>query len=188
MDHDQPTRYGGLAQVFHWTTAILVVAAFVYGPGGSERRVYSAARTFDRELHETLGLCVFALITVRVIWRSFDTRPASPDIPRWMRFTSKAVQACLYVLLFALPATAIAGAWLEGHPLTFLGRVEVAPWIAESHDLGATIATIHGWLGDTILWLAGVHAIAALYHHFVRKDRVLLSMLPRALSDRQVRS
>jgi cytochrome b561 len=56
--------------------------------------------------------------------------------------------------------------------LTFLGGAEVAPWIARSHDLGATIATIHGWLGDTILWLAGVHAIAALYHHFVLKDGV----------------
>ena len=149
MDHDQPTRYGALAQVFNWTTAILVVAAFVYGPGGSEQRVYSVARTFDRELHETLGLCVFALTIVRVIWRSFDTRLAPPDIPRWMDFTSKAVHGCLYVLLFALPTTAIAGAWLEGHPLTFLGGAEVAPWIAGSHDLGATIATVHGWLGDT---------------------------------------
>jgi hypothetical protein len=80
----------------------------------------------------------------------------------------------------------IAGAWLEGHPLTLLGGVEVAPRIGELHDLGATIATIHTWLSDAILWLAGVHAIAALCHHFVLKDRVLLSMLPR-ISDQQGR-
>jgi len=187
IDHDPPTRYGALAQGLHWATAILVVVAFVYGPGGSEQRVYSAALTFDRELHETLGLCVFALVVLRCVWRIFDTRPAPPDTPRWMGLTSKAVQACLYVILFALPITAICGAWFEGHPLTLLGGVEVAPWIGESHDLGATIATIHTWLGDSILWLAGVHAIAALYHHFVMKDRVLLSMLPRAIYDRQER-
>jgi cytochrome b561 len=37
-------RYGAVAQVFHWVAAILVLAAFIYGPGGSERRVYSLAR------------------------------------------------------------------------------------------------------------------------------------------------
>jgi len=182
MDRDLSTRYGPLAQVLHWTTAVIVVVAYFYGPGGSEQRVYSVARTFDRELHETLGLCVFVLVAVRVMWRSFDARPDPPDMPRWMGFTSKAVHACLYILLFALPITAIAGAWLEGHPLTLLGGVEVAPRIGESHDLGATIATIHTWLGDAILWLAGVHAIAALHHHFVLKDRVLLSMLPQIFS------
>lgn len=187
MDHDQPKRYGALAQAFHWTTAILVVVAFAFGPGGSEQRVYSVARNFDREFHETLGLCVFALVTLRVLWRSFDTRPEQLDIPRWMRVASKATHVCLYILLFALPTTAIFGAWLEGHPLTLLVGVEVASPIGRSHDLGATIATIHTWLGDAILWLAGAHALAALYHHFVLKDRVLLAMLPRALSDWQRR-
>jgi cytochrome b561 len=187
MEHQPTPRYSSVAQILHWATAILVVVAFIYGPGGSEQRVYSVARTFDRELHETLGLCVFALVAVRLVWRSFTSRPDPPDVPRWMGFIAKAVQACLYVLLLALPITAIAGAWLEGHPLTLLGGVEVSPQIGEAHDLGATIATIHTWLGDAILWLAGAHALAALYHHFVLKDGVLLSMLPRILSDRQRR-
>jgi len=45
------------------------------------------------------------------------------------------------------------------------------------------IASIHTWLGDAILWIAGVHAAAALYHHFVLRDRVLRSMLP-GIADR----
>jgi cytochrome b561 len=84
----------------------------------------------------------------------------------------------LYVLLFAVPLTAITGAWLEGHPLTLLGGVAIAPWLAESHASGAQIAEIHTWLGDAILWLAGLHALAALAHHFLLRDGVLLSMLP----------
>ena len=83
----------------------------------------------------------------------------------------------LYVLLFLVPLTAITGAWLEGHPLTWLGG-DVSPWLAASHDLGAQLAKIHGWLGDAILWVAGLHALAALYHHFVLKDGVLRSMVP----------
>ncbi len=172
------TRYGAVAQAFHWLTAILVLAAFIYGPGGSEQRVYSAARDFDRQLHETLGMCVLALVVMRVLWRMMDTRPDPPQVARWMVIAAKAVQWGLYALLFALPLTAITGAWLEGHPLTLLGGVKVEPLLALSHDLGAKIATLHTWLGDAILWLAGFHALASLYHHFVLKDGVLTSMLP----------
>jgi cytochrome b561 len=80
-----------------------------------------------------------------------------------------------------LPLTAIVGAWLEGHALTFLAGLEIAPWVAKNHELGARIATLHAWLGDAIMWLAGLHALAGLYHHFVRRDGVLVSMLPRWL-------
>ena len=172
------SRYGALAQAFHWLTAILVLAAFIYGPGGSEQRVYSAARDFDRQLHETLGMSVFALVVLRLAWRMLDTHPDPPQVARWMGIAAKAVQWGLYALLFALPLTAITGAWLEGHALTLLGGVKVEPLLALSHDAGAKLATLHTWLGDAILWLAGFHALASLYHHFILKDRVLTSMLP----------
>lgn len=176
-----PARYGLVAQAFHWVTAILVLVAFIYGPGGSEQRVYSSARDFDRQLHETLGMCVFALVVMRVLWRMVDARPEPPQVSRWMGIAAKAVQWTLYVLLFALPLTAIAGAWLEGHSLTLLSGVEIRPLLGLAHDAGARIAKIHAWLGDAILWLAGLHALAALYHHFVLRDGVLSSMLPRWL-------
>jgi cytochrome b561 len=179
MPTTSPARYSTVAQTFHWLTAIVVLIAFIYGPGGSEERVYSVARNFDRQLHETLGLTIFALVLLRLLWRLFDTRPAADAVPRWMDMASKAVQGALYLLLFSVPMTAIAGAWLEGHPLTLLAGIEIAPRLALSHDLGATVAEIHTWLGDAILWVAGLHAAAALYHHFMRKDGVLVAMLPR---------
>jgi len=172
-------HYGGVAQAFHWVTAILVVAAYIYGPGGSEQRVYSPARDFDRQLHETLGMCVFALVVMRVLWRTVDVHPEAPPNPRWMGLAAKAAHWALYLLLFSLPLSAISGAWLEGHPLTLLVGVKIPPLLAASHDAGAKIATLHTWLGDAILWVAGLHAIAALYHHIVLKDGVLASMLPR---------
>jgi len=179
MQNHSRTRYGAVAQALHWVTAILVLIAFIYGPGGSEQRVYSPARDLDRQLHETLGFCVFALVVLRVLWRIVDTRPDPPQVARWMGIAATAVQLALYLLLFALPITAIAGAWLEGHPLTLLAGVKIQPLLGLSHNVGAAIAEIHTWLGDAILWLAGFHALAALYHHFILKDGVLASMLPR---------
>jgi len=179
LEQRSPARFGNMVQAFHWVTAIFVLAAFIYGPGGSEQRVYLPARDFERQLHETLGLCVLALVVLRLLWRMVDTRPDPVPLARWMELSSRAVQGALYLLLFAVPLTAIAGAWLEGHPLTLLGGVRIASLIGMSHDTGVTIAEIHTWLGDAILWLAGCHALAAIYHHLVLKDGVLISMLPR---------
>jgi cytochrome b561 len=178
-----PRRYSGFAQLLHWATAALVLVAFVYGPGGSEARVYRPSRDFDRHLHETLGFAVFVLSFVRLAWRAVAQRPHPVPVNRWMGLAAGLVQASLYALLFAVPLTAIVGAWLEGHALAFLGGLTIAPPIAESHDLGVTVATVHTWLGDAILWVAGLHAVAALYHHFILKDGVFASMLPMAIGD-----
>jgi cytochrome b561 len=172
------TSYSSPTKFLHWLTAILVLVAFIYGPGGSEQRIYSAVRDFDRQLHETLGLSVLALSVIRIAWRAFDRRPQPEPAPAWMLRAAAAAQGLLYALLFIVPLSAITGAWLEGHPLTLLGAVEIPPLFGPSHDLGSQIAELHGWLGDVILWLAGAHAAAALFHHYFLKDGVLRTMLP----------
>jgi len=171
--------YGVVAMAFHWLTVALVLVAFIMGPGGSEQRIYSAAHDFQREIHEVLGLTVFALTTLRFVWRALAPAPTLQPAPGWMEPISKIVQGLLYALLFATPMTAVAGAWLEGHPLTLGLLGNIPPMIPEAHAAGRVVAEVHTFLGDTIVWLAGFHAAAALFHHFVLCDAVLLSMVPR---------
>jgi cytochrome b561 len=172
-------RYGAVAQFFHWTTAILVVVAYIMGPGGSEQRVYATALDFTRQTHETLGVCVFALVLVRILWRLIDPAPEGPPMKAWMRYSAKIVHLGLYGLLIAIPVTAVIGAWLEGHPLTLLGVGNIGPMLlSQAHGAGQTVAALHTTLGSLILWVAGLHAAAALYHHFSLRDGVLVSMLP----------
>jgi cytochrome b561 len=174
---DSKHSYGRVAQGLHWVTAILVLVAFLIGEGGPEQRVYSAERASRLMLHESLGLAVLIIVVIRLAWRLFDRAPDDPPMPGWMTRSAAATHWALYLLLLAVPLTAIIGAWSEGHALTtYLGPI--GPWFGWSHDFGARIAELHTWLGDAILWLAGFHAAAALLHHFVLKDRVLVSMLP----------
>lgn len=181
MTSSLQNRYGNITQSLHWVTAILVVSAFVLGLGGSEQSVYSPDRDFERQLHETLGVAVFGLTFLRLAWKLIDSSPVPAPAPRWMEVTSKLVQGTMYLLLFAVPATAIAGAWLEGHPITLLAGLHLAPPMGVSHELGKTFANAHTFLGDAIIWIAAAHALAAIYHHFILKDRVLVTMLPRWL-------
>jgi O-acetyl-ADP-ribose deacetylase (regulator of RNase III)/cytochrome b561 len=153
-----------MAQVFHWATAILVLS-HSYGPGGSEQRVYSPARDFE-QLHETLGLCVFALVAI--VWSGGCSTRGRP----WRRHLDGLARSrtrrfiCQF---FAVPLTAISGAWPKGIQSRFAG-VQIAPLL----PLGlARPLPVSIRLGDTILWVAGFHALAGLFHHFVLKDDVL---------------
>jgi cytochrome b561 len=171
-------RYSATAQLLHWTTVLLVVVAYIASVGGSETRIYSSANDFSRSLHELPGMSVFALTLVRVAWRAIFPPPKSPAMPAWMELGARLGHWTIYALLVLVPVTAILAAWLEGHPLTPLILGNIQPLIPESRQLGLVLANLHGWLGDVLIWLAGLHAAAALYHHFWRRDTVLLYMLP----------
>jgi cytochrome b561 len=172
-----PERYSAATQVIHWVTALLVVAAFAYGPGGSERSAYRPSRDAQRLIHETLGMSVLILTLARIAWAHVDTRPGH-HLTGPLAIVAKVVQWLLYGLLVAVPCAAIAGAWLGGHPVELLGGLRFASPLVTDPALAELIATIHTKMGNIILWIAAIHASGAAYHHLVLKDQVLASMLP----------
>jgi cytochrome b561 len=171
-------RYGAVAQMFHWMTVLLVGTAYVLSPGGSEARIYSAQLDTTRQWHESVGLLLFALVLLRLLWRLANATPEPIPMAAWMRSFALAAHWALYTLLLAIPLTAIAGAWLEAHPLTILGGGNIPPLLPPAHDLGALIADVHTIMGNVLIWLAGLHAAAALFHHYVLRDDTLRSMVP----------
>jgi len=171
------SRYGGVAQLFHWLTAVLVLAAFLVSEGGPPSRVYGETNAATLLLHESLGVALLLVVAVRLAWRALDRTPVVMPMPRWMTLMSQAAHWALFGLLIAIPATAIVGSWLGGHPVTIYGIGAIGPFFEQS-DAGEALMEVHGFLGDTVMWLAGLHAAAALYHHFVLRDRVLRAMLP----------
>ncbi len=95
------TRYGNLAQAFHWLTALLVLAAFLVSEGGPPARVYAAERASTLLLHESLGFAVLCLLVIRLVWRLFDRIPEPPAMPGWMELASRVTHWALYALLLA---------------------------------------------------------------------------------------
>jgi cytochrome b561 len=171
------SRYGTVARTFHWLTVVLVLTAYVLSKR-DPYSLYSAAADGTRRIHETLGMLVFIIVLLRLLWRLIDSPPATYPIPGWMAaMAAKLMQLVLYALLIAIPSTAVLGTWLEGLPLTFPG-LDIAPHLAQARGLGQIIIEIHTILGNVILCAAGVHAAAALYHHFYLRDGVLKSMSP----------
>lgn len=122
------THYDNLSQVLHWLTAIAVVAAFILGPehfGREMRKGMDPATHWDIVTHESLGMLVAAMTLLRLLW--LLVRPAPPrfDMPRWMELTSQITHSLLWLLLLAVPATALLALFSEGHPLTLLGGIRI---------------------------------------------------------------
>ena len=188
MNPQSTSHYDALSRAFHWLTAIVVTAAFILGPGGFGRLMRQGvdpATRSDIVWHESLGLLVFVLTVLRLLWVAW--RPAAPQIPmaRSMQMIAKLMHLALWSLLLALPVTALLALGSEAHPLTLLGgvRIDQMPLIANSALAKlADWGDVHQFLGDAIMWLAGLHAAAAIYHHVILKDGVLSTMLPRKWS------
>lgn len=177
-------KYDKLSKAFHWLTAIAVIAAFTLGPGDfgelMQQGVDPGTR-IDIVWHESLGLLVLTLTFLRLIWVTL--RPATPEfrMATWMRWLSRLMHFALWALLFSLPLSALLALGSEGNPLTLLGRFRITafPFISNAGPTGfVDWGEVHKFLGDVIVWLAGVHAFAAVYHHIKLKDGVLASMLP----------
>ncbi len=181
--NNQRHHYDTLSRLFHWLTAIAVLLAFILGPehfGREMRQGLDPATRWDIVLHESLGVLVMALTLLRLLWVA--VRPAKPrfDMPVWMQRASQATHGLLWLLLLAVPMSAFLALGSEGHPLTLLGsvRVDEMPFMSQSPLAHlADWGDVHGALGDLILCLAGLHAVAAIGHHVLLKDGVLLSML-----------
>lgn len=136
-------------------------------PKGSE------IRDGMKALHFMLGLTVLFLVIGRIAIRVLTTMPPiQPAPPAWQSILAKATHLALYALMLGMP---IAG-WLvlsaEGEPIPFFG-LELPPLVGLNEPLADLAGELHETFGKIGYFLIGLHAFAALFHHYVMKDNSL---------------
>lgn len=174
-------RYDGASIALHWVTALLVVTLFglaeVWGflPRGTLRHGM-------QWLHISLGVTLAAVILVRLLWRgSFGRR--LPDATSGLaEIAARGVHGLLYLLLLTMIATGFTRLWSQGHAPSFFGIFSVPAPIAIAKSWHRPVSAIHTVVAWSIICLAGLHAVAALFHHYALRDSVLRRMLPERQS------
>ncbi len=163
------TRYGSVAIAIHWTSAAAVVLAFAAGLVMANSEAIPVPLLIA---HIVLGLSVFALTLLRIVWwLAADNRPPLPaNQPRLQQLAAKIVHAMLYVILILMATSGIITLVLSGAiPAIFSG--------APLPDFARLIPRVaHGIMSKLLLVLLAAHIGAALYHQFVRGDRLLARM------------
>lgn len=175
-----PPAYGRIARSFHWLVAFLLLLqvplAFymVDQPLGPDKLGNYAT-------HKSIGLLIFSVTALRLAWRLTQPAPPLPAAtPRWQRFGARFTQAMLYALMFLMPLTGLLRSQAANFPVSVFGLFTVPTLVGVNDGFSKGMAAAHEAQATILLILISAHALAALHHHFIRRDGVLRSMLPRA--------
>jgi cytochrome b561 len=169
--------YTPAARVLHWITALLVLGLIPVGilmgnleSGPLQDRLYN--------LHRSTGTLLLPLAIIRLLYRwTHPPLPLPTDVPAWQRRVAVSVHWSLYALLIVQPLVGWAATSAYRAPIIVYGLFELPPILPVNQPLSERLFAVHRALGILMALLVCIHLGAALYHHFVRRDRVLMRMI-----------
>jgi cytochrome b561 len=103
--------------------------------------------------------------------------PLPADIPALQQFAAHATHVALYLLLIVQPLIGWIATSAYPAPMPVFGLFNLPPIWPDNRVLSEQLFVLHRWLGITIAVVVAMHIGAALFHHVVRKDRVLMRMV-----------
>jgi cytochrome b561 len=171
------SRYGWISITLHWVTLALIVAAYATMEFKSIFPKGSAPREAMATWHHMTGLAVFALAWLRLVVRVSGPASVSEDTaPAWQSRLRDVVHWTLYAFMIGLPLLGWLTLNAKGTPVTFLGQ-DLPMLVDESRTLAKWFKELHEILARLGYFVIGLHAAAALYHHYVKRDDTLTRML-----------
>lgn len=174
-----PTSWGAIAKGFHWVIAALVLFLVAHG-WWMTHMVQRAGRLTQYQIHSAIGYDLLLLLALRVAWRAIDPAPPLPrGLERWERIAAHSGHVLLYLLAIGASLTGwvLVGTFSRPIDATLFGFIPV-PALASGPNRGLhqAMENAHEILSYSLLALAVLHVLAALRHHFVRKNDVLRRM------------
>lgn len=168
--------YGTGAIAFHWTMFVLVVIVGILGLLHDDWP--KEAQGFWINVHALLGLLLWFTLVARLIWRVRNAPPALPAaIGAFSRRLSGPVHWALYALMFFTPILGVVTFIFHGRIFDF-GLFHIDFGVKKNRAIFSPTEDIHGYLAYALFALAGLHALAALWHRFYLHDGVLKRMWP----------
>ena len=170
------STYGSVSKFLHWLIFLLVTGMLIFGfflddiPKDYQGMAYS--------WHKGTGLTILGLMIIRIVWALINTKPSPVAFtPMWQVFLERLVHWCLYLLLLVMPLAGWIGSVAAGHVPSIAGFAFNLP-IAKNKELADLAFSTHNNVALIIIALVSLHVLAALYHHFIKKDNVLMRMWP----------
>jgi len=176
LDRIRPA-YTPVARALHWIMALLVLGLIPVGivmgqldSGPLQDRLYN--------LHRSVGALILPLVIIRLVYRfTHPPLPLTGDIPAFQRLIAEATHWGLYTLLVLQPLVGWAATSAYGAAITVFGLFELPSILAQNEPLSMRLFALHRLFGFVMAAMVLAHAGAALFHHFIRRDRVLMRMV-----------
>lgn len=175
----EKARYTTRLRRLHWLMALLVALTYI---AIEQRGLFprgSTGRFAMMQSHFWLGIGIFILVWIRLQQRLKHGVPRiAPALPAWQKLLSQLFHLALYAFFILMPILGILTANFDGKTIYIpLTEVALPTLVGENEEVAHQLEALHGQIGDIFYWIIGIHIVAALYHHFIRKDDTLNRMV-----------
>jgi len=177
-----PTRpaWHPVSRWLHWIIALLIAAQAILGWIGADME-RSPAKIDVMVAHKSLGLTLLLLVLLRLAWRLTHPAPPPPfGSKTWEIRLAQLTHAAIYLVIIALPLSGWLSADTAVAPWKFWWIIPLPSFFAPDKGLHEFGEELHEVLVSVLIALLVLHVAAALYHHFGKRDDVLLRMLGRS--------
>jgi cytochrome b561 len=182
----RPQSYTKIAILLHWLIALMIIVQLAVGLVMGEEDLWEPmVRGQLYAFHKATGMMVIVLTLIRILWRVLNPPPALPDgMKNWEIFAVKATHGLFYILLLAIPLSGWALVTAAGRgPVDIFGifgwpDMPILSALETKGNYREQISEIHKYLAYGMIGLLALHIGAALKHHFINKDTVLVRMIP----------
>ncbi|TQI80579.1 cytochrome b561 [Serratia fonticola] len=165
--------------LFHWVIFILVVLTYAAMELKGFAAKGSDARALMKTLHYTFGVSVMILMLIRIILKVTHKDPdIIPAPPHWQIVLSKAVHGVLYLLFISLPLLGVLSLYY-GHVEWSFFSYSMPVANVENSVMQHNLKEIHEVIANVGYFIVGLHAAAAIFHHYIMRDNTLVRMLPK---------
>ncbi len=174
------TTYGWVAVAFHWLSAITVFSLFGLGLWMVSLDYYHPWYKEGPDLHRSIGVVLVVATLLRFVWRCLNIKPVAEPGPRWQVKVAGIVHGLLYGWFFLMLISGYLITTAKGQGLEVFNWFEIPAYITDIENLEDRAGVVHFYLACIFMGLVAVHAGAALYHHFIKRDATLRKMLGKA--------
>jgi cytochrome b561 len=178
MISNTTTGWGSVSRALHWVLGLAIIFMLAYG-WWMNHIVARPDRFFHRSIHADIGYVILLLMAARLIWRALNPVPAPPtDAPRWQRIAARTNHWALYLvtMVVAVLGWAHSGAHKPDYASWF-GLFRVPQFTSTNKANADFYEDWHIYGAYLLIALVVIHILAALYHHFVKRDRVAARMI-----------
>jgi cytochrome b561 len=180
--------WGSVTRAIHWFSAVLLIGGLTHGYWMSNLLQVREARLWHYMTHGTVFLYFGLLLALRVVWRLREPTPGQPaESATWEKTAAHLGHIALYVLMVGLvysgymiwssfPAR-FSPERAQQTIITLFGIPVPAYHTTNNRDVFKFWEFVHEWTSRAMMLLVAVHIVAALRHHFVKRNTVLTRML-----------
>lgn len=181
MNASKPAqRFSFPARLFHWVVAAAIPVQIYLGWAAEWEDARAESFRLIRS-HYQLGVVIFSLMLLRILWRVGYGAPSGLEgEPRWRSSLAATVHWLLYALLLTMPVSGyVIWVWMDV-PMDVLGIVQLPELFTPpvEDERGRALAWyIHYYSSWTVTALVALHVIAAVWHQFVRRDNSIAARM-----------